>query len=399
MRLVMDVDYQDLCLSGYGDRESLRRLFAQAKDAGFEAMLFAPMVCGKAIYPSKVAGTMHKPSRTHRGSERIAQLMREFDVLDVVAKLAAEFDLKLMLYFRLLDDYFPELSEEFMEQHPQWWWQSRCGFYPLRGWPCYHYPQVREYKLRLLKEQLDYGFDEILFDLARSHSFYASPHREPDFFGFNEPIAEAFAARTGVDIRAYDHKKFLTVDQGVYKRIPFVYSVEYINAAQFDRSLWHWIKGEGFEAFLREARGLSGKRPTIALGAFTPPHPVAIEEIAPATFYLDANRLAAEGVIDGCLQSANWSSQKLTADLKSFMFPYYNGVRQEGKQVGAWLNDIFSPHGGEPSQFASVEQVKAYWHQHVVNSGMDFVVIHEADFILRHPNVATLWNTIASCPR
>jgi len=397
MQMILDVDYQDLCLSGHGSRDALRRLFEQSSQAGFSTILFAPMVCGKAIYPSKVAGTLHRPSRTHPGSEQIARLMREFDVMAEIVKLAGEFKLKLMLYFRLLDDYFPELEEEFLDSHPQWWWQSRCGTYFLRGWPCYHYPQVREYKLRLLKEQLDYGVDEVLFDLARSHSFYVSPHREPDFFGFNEPIAQALAARTGSDIRAYDHVKYLSLDQGVYERIPYIYSVEYINSAKFDRTLWHWIKGEGFEMFLREARDLLRGKTSIAQGIFAPPHPVATEEIAPASFYLDAAKLAREEVLDGVIASANWSKQKLTKDMKSFMFPHYDGVRQAGKQVGAWLNDIFSPHGGEISQFASVDQVQAYWQEHVAQSSMDFVVIHEADFIVRHPDAGRLWKTLVSC--
>jgi len=399
MQMILDVDYQDLCLSGHGGREALKRLFAQSKQAGFSTMLFAPMVCGKAIYPSQVAGTLHKPSRTHPGSEHIAQLMSEFDVMAEVTKLAKANDLKLMLYFRLLDDYFPELEEDYLGQHPQWWWQSRCGAYALQGWPCYHYPQVRQYKLRLLQEQLAYGVDEVLFDLARSHSFYVSPHREPNFFGFNDPVAQAFAARTGVDIRAYDHVKYLSLDQGVHERIPYIYSVEYVNPATFDRALWHWIKGEGFETFLRESRTLLGNKPAIALGAFAPPHPVATEEIAPANFYLDAANLARDGVLDGVLASANWSTQKLTPDLKSFLLPHYDGVRQAGKQVGAWLNDLFSPHGGESTQFATVQQVQAYWQKHVAPSDIDFVVLHEADFILRHPQASQIWNTLANYSR
>jgi hypothetical protein len=135
----------------------------------------------------------------------------------------------------------------------------------------------------------------------------------------------------------------------------------------------------------------------VALGAFTPPHPVAMERIAPASFYLDSAKLAREGVLDGVIQSANWSSQKLTTDMKSFMLPYHDGVRQAGKQVGVWLNDIFSPHGGETGQFAAADQVETYWQKHVADSSMDFVVVHEADFIVRHPQEGRLWKVLEAC--
>jgi hypothetical protein len=396
MKTILDVDYQDLCLSGHGDRDSLKRLFENARRGGVSSMLFAPMVCGKAIYPSKVAGTMSKVQHTHPGSPRIAALMAEFDVMDVVTRLAKEFELEFLLYFRLNDDFFPGIEEDYLDANPRWWWESRCGDYKFRGWPCYHFPEVRNHKLRLLQEQLAYGVDGVLFEMARSHSFYNSPHREPDFFGFNQPIADAMLAKTGVDIRAFDHMKHLVLEDGPFKRIPYIYSAEYIGAAKFDRQAWHWIKGEGFETFLREAHGVLGAQRALVQGAYMPPHPVALEEIAPATFYLDAAKLAREGVIDGVLNSSNWSKHTLTPDMESFMFPYFDGVRGAGKQVGTWLNDLFSPHGGEISQFASAKQIEAYWKQHVAPTSMDFVVLHEADFIVRHPDEAGVWKTLKS---
>lgn len=354
-------------------------------------MLVAPMACGKALYPSDVASRI-TAVRTNPGSDRVMEMTRRFDMLERCARLAEEFDLELLLYFRLNDDYFPGLEEDYLDAHPQWWWQSRCGLYPFRGWPCYHHPEVREYKLRLLQEQLKYGVDGALFEVARSHSFYVSPHRQPDFFGFNEPIAGEMRRRTGVDISAYDHMKFLTLDRGVFERIPYVYSAEYVGAAEFDAAAWHWIKGEGFETFLREARGLMKNQRILVQGAFAPPHPVAMEKLAPAMFWLDAAKLARDNVIDGALNSANWSQQKLTDSMELFMLPHFSGVRDAGKQIGAWLNDIFSPTGGEPAGMASIEQIDFYWNKHVAPSSMDFVVIHEADFINRHPQAEQAWN-------
>lgn len=399
MELILDVDYQDLCLSGHGDRECLKRLFGNAAGGGIRTILFAPMVCGKAIYPSKVAGTMHKLQRTHPGSERISELMRAFNVMEEVPRLAGECGLELLLYFRLNDDYFPGIEESFLDAHPHWWWESRCGDFQLRGWPCYHYPEVREYKLKLLQEQLHYGVDGVLFEVARSHSFYSSPHREPDFFGFNEPIANAMREKTGQDIRAFDHMKHLALDDGAFKRIPYIYSAQYVDAPDFDREAWHYVKGEGFEHYLRSARAMAKDKRVLLQGAYMPPHPVAIERIAPASFYLDAARLARDGVIDGVLNSSNWARHTLTPDLESFMFPYFDGVRSEGKSVGVWLNDIFSPSGGETSQFASATGVAQYWEKHVAPSSVDFAVIHEADFIVRHPDEQNVWQLLARCSR
>jgi hypothetical protein len=397
MRLILDVDYQDLCLSGHGDRASLRSLFEKAKLGGISTMLFAPMVCGKAIYPSRVAATMSKPVRTHPGSPNIAELMSQFDVISEVARLSREFGLELMLYFRLVDDFFPGLEEININAHPEWWWQSRCGDFPLRGWPCYHYPEVREYKLRLLKEHLSYGFDSVLFDVGRSHSFYASPHREPDFFGFNSPIVDAMRSSTGKDISSFDHLEYLVLDKDLFAKIPYIYSAKYVGAVEFDREAWHWEKGRGFEMFLREARKLAGEQTEVLLqGAYVPPHPVAIEGIAPASFYLDSSKLAAGNVIDGVLNSSNWSTHTLTPDMHSFMFPFYDGVRQAGKSVGTWLNDMFTPNGGDTLLYKPTDNIQKYWDQFVAKSGMDFVVIHEADFIVRHPQEHEVWRLLRS---
>lgn len=63
-------------------------------------------------------------------------------------------------------------------------------------------------------------------------------------------------------------------------------------------------------------------------------------------------------------------------------------------QLGTWLNDIFSPTGGEPTGMASIEEIDAYWDHHVAPSSMNFVVIHEADFINRHPQAEQVWKLL-----
>lgn len=388
MQTILDVDYSDECLLGHGDPDSIRRLFENAKEAGIDSILWAPLACGRAHYPSNVAKRIGDP-RHHPLSYRIGELQGKHDPLEVAVRLAREFDIELLFYFRLFDDYFPGLEEGFLDSRPDLWWQSRCGSFPFKGWPSYHQQEVRDYKMRLFRELLAYEPDGFVVEVSRSHSWYVTPHRGADFFGYEAPVAEEFERRHGVDIRAYDYVRHLTNDEGIYSGTPYTYSVEYEGTREFDREAWHWLKGEAVDSFVRELRAAAPGKRMLMQGGLCPPHPHATVEGAIAKYYIDANKLAADGIIDGYSYSHNFKGFESVADIDGFYFPYFDGVRQAGKPVGGWLNDILTPDGGY-NGIVGLDEVRAYIER-IQETSLDYVVLHQSDFIARHPQSAEVW--------
>jgi hypothetical protein len=364
----------------------MKKMFDRSNAACIDSILWAPMVCGKAHYPSKVA-TPIGDSRTHAGTHYIAELARLFDPLEKAVEFSREYDMELLFYFRLFDDFYPGLEEDFLDSRPDLWWQSRCGHFNLRGWPSYAQPEVRDYKMRLFKELLGYGPDGFMIEIGRSHSMYANPERAANFFGYEAPVAQEFERRYGVDIRQFDYMNGVMNKQGIYANIPYAYEVEYVNAAPFDLEAWHWLKGEYVDSFVREMRAASPGKAMFLQSGICPPHPgTRYEETA--KFYVDANALAADGIIDGYSQSGNFKS-KSSAEIDAHFFPYYDGVRAAGKPVGVWLNDILTADGGHGA-LAATEDIAGYIDR-ALDTTMDFAIIHEADFMTRHEESDEVW--------
>lgn len=387
MQKILDNDYFDLCLSGLGDLDSLSRLFEQAKGAGFDSMLWSTMIGGKAHFHSKVASRLGTPP-LHPGSWRIPELLARFDPLEKAIELAHQHDMKLIFYFRLLDGFYIGLEEDFFKNRPDLWWQSRCGEIPFRGWPCYHQPEVREYKMRLFRELAAYQPDGFMIDVGRSHAPYANPQRCSQFFGFDTPVAEEYLQRYGVDIRGFDYIEPLQNEEGMYGAVPFVHGAEYVNAAEFDHDAWNWLKGESIDSFIREMRAAAPEATLMLQSGLCPPHSLALADTSPAQFYLDANQLAADGIIDGYSFSRNFIRQT-PAQIEAFFFPHFQGVREAGKAVGVWLNDALIADGGT-GRFIDVGGLRDYIER-VNHTSLDYVVIHEADFILRHQQPNKIW--------
>lgn len=390
MRTILDLDYHDLCLSGNGDIPALNALFRDAKAAGFDTILWAPMVCGKAHYPSRVARPFTAADKMHRGSELVTALLGKFDPLQEAVRLGREFGLKILFYFRLFDDYYPGLECDYLQARPHLWWQSRCGAFAFQGWPCYHQPEVRDYKMRLFREQAAYGADGFLIEVGRSHSYFTTPHRAFDFFGFDEPVAAEFKRRHGIDIRDFKFSEPLVNAEGIYAGLPFVYSAEYEGAADFDREAWHWLKGESIDSFIRELRAAAPGRELLMQGGLCPPHPGALEDSV-AKFYIDANQLATAGVIDGYSISQNFKPSS-SAEIDAAFSPYFDGLRAASKPLGGWLNDILTADGGH-GQFATLQSIENYLER-AKNTSLDYFIIHEADFIVRHEQAAEVWRAL-----
>lgn len=391
MRTILDVDYHDDCLFGNGDLDSMKRVFSKAKQSGFDTISWAPMVCGKAHFPSNVA-TRIGDNKLHKGAPLVTELLGKFDPLEEAVKLSREFEMEIVFYFRFFDDYFPGLEDDFLTSRPGLWWQSRCGNYHLKGWPCYAQPAVRDYKMRLFKELAAYGPDGFMIEIARSHSMYTDPQRTPNFFGYDEPVAQEFKRRHGVDIRDFEYLDFLANEDGIYSNVSYTYSANYVGAADFDLEAWHWLKGEFVDSFIRDLKATTPASTFLLQGGVCPPHPAALDTGDVVKYYIDTNKLAIDGIIDGQSHSGNFKA-KTSREIDSFFFPYLQPMRNNGTPVGVWLNDILTANGGHGA-LADLESISAYIDR-AKETEMDYVIIHESDFITRHEQSDAVWELMA----
>lgn len=386
-RLTMDTDYADLAWIGHGEKRDLLDLFDNLALAGFDATIWDTNWCGTALYHSSLLPVFRNAIRWAT-SQPLADMLKSRDPLSEAIELGHERGVKVLSYFRLLEEaYAPFDGHAFFREHPEYWWQTRCGMYRMVGWPLYNYPEVREHMLSRVDDLVSHGVDGFLFGLARTHIPYLLAYRWGDgnCFGFNPPVVEEFRRRTGVDLSTFSHvEEGATADHG---GMPFVYEHRWVGTEPYDVWEFRRLLGEGFDQFLREVRrrhpdtyiaiecgdGASGGTP---------------EELVAEPFRIDLEGLIADGTVDEYAQSRNYRGQ----DLTSALLPRYQHIRDAGRQLTAWLNDIFSPTGGGDERM-SVAAVAEYVDR-FLDSGLDGALIHESAFLLQTEDPPAMWREL-----
>ena len=388
-RLVMDVDYYDLAYHGYG-REELKGVLDRCAKAGVQTIVMSVIFGGYAQYHSKILPLYDGKDR-RIGSKQAAAIYKTFDPLAAVVELGKERGIDVLAYYRMYDHYWPGLCDKNIDNMEHGWWESRCGRFQFKGWPCYAEPQVMEYSLNLVSEIASYGVG-FMFGLTRSHSLYCSPYRQPHFFGFNQPIADEYARRYGVDIRAFDYCEDHMSHEGYLGNTPwpFLNEVEYVGASEFDLVKWHWLKGEEAATFLRNVRKILGDETHIAIEAspYACPPVADPADTIPAKLYVDPVALAKDGTINEWMVQGNFRN----TDFQSQILPAFQGVREAGAEINLWLNDVLASDGGSGGA-ASIPQIEQYL-QTATASDFSSFTFHEADFIEQHPEAKQVWRIL-----
>lgn len=386
--LTMEVDYDSLARDGCG-REGVERLFDRCADVGVTQVIWSVGFAGTADYPSKI---MPHAAGADRGqhSIRAAEIKNQYDPLATAVELAQKHGIKLLAYFRMFDDYWPGMVDKFVDSLSDGWWASRCGRFHLKGWPCYWLDEVRKYKLSVVKEIAEYGVDGFVFGATRSHSFYVCPYTQPHFFGYNQPVASEFLRRYGVDISKFDY----CVDhwtKDADSGFDVINGTEHVGAIEFDKAQWNWLKGESVTQFIREARKDLGGQCHLALeaGIYACPPVADPEDPMPAKLFLDPTAMAQEGIIDEWIIPGAFRD----TDFDALILSNFGGVQDAGACLNVWLNDIFSPTGGETEKWAACHDIEAYIER-VMKSSLRAMTLHEAAFLLRHPNSEHIWKIL-----
>jgi hypothetical protein len=388
-RLVMDIDWSDLTGINHGGPEALDALFDRMAQTGFDAVNIDCLWCGTAMYHSKRIPVFENPMRWRSGQNTADQL-KKWDPLARAVKLGRQHKIQVMAYYRLTEEaYGPYDGDDFFRKNPEYWWQTRCGQYRMVGWPCFNYPQVREHMMERVADLVDHGVEGILLGHSRTHIPYFVPYRwgqDGNAFGFNPPVVAEFKKRYGVDLSKFNYvEDVASADHG---GLPFVYERRWVDAEPFDMWAFRRLLGEGYELFYREIRRRFPKL-YIALEVGLPDTSGGPEDDPrPVMFRIDLEKLCRENIIDEYILGRNYRSEKLP----DLLLPRYQHVLDSGRNLTAWLNDIFTATGGNSK--AATDQEVADYVNHVLAAKLPGAVIHEAAFLLERQNPDTAWKIL-----
>lgn len=387
-KLTIEVDYDSLARDGYG-YEAVVSLIEKCFKVGVSKLIWSVGFAGTADYSSKIL-PRDVGSKKDVHSIKAAEIKRQFDPLSAAVELSHKYGIQVITYFRMFDDYWPGIIDKFIDSLPDGWWASRCGRFHLKGWPCYWLDEVRKYKLSIIREIVEYGVDGFMFGVTRSHSFYVCPYTQAHLFGYNQPVADEFLSRYGVDIRKFDYCKDCWT-QNSDQNFPFLSGTEYIGEEPFDKAKWHMLKGESVTQFIREAREELGSNYHFALEAsiYACPPVADADDPMPAKFFIDPAAMASESIIDEWVIPGVFKD----IDFDSLILDNFKSVQDAGVSLNIWLNDIFSPSGGETGKWSLFDDIKAYIER-FTRSSLDALTLHEAAFLLRHPDTERIWEVL-----
>jgi len=120
------------------------------------------------------------------------------DTLAAAVEYGNKVGIEVIAWMTLEDSHGPGSSSRLAHEHPEWMTVDRCGrrYYRLCGWA---FPQVREWKLNLVREIMAYNPDGLLLDLGRFAYVTDPPTFGVSTGGYEEPMVEAFKEETGRD--------------------------------------------------------------------------------------------------------------------------------------------------------------------------------------------------------
>ncbi|MGI6459034.1 MAG: hypothetical protein ACOX5J_02880 [Candidatus Hydrogenedentales bacterium] len=136
--------------------------------------------------------------------------------------------MKALIWIDMYDHFYPGYRSKFLEEHPHCVWTARDGKLRFPGLISYAFPEARAFCVALATELLALGADGIHCSTS-AHCRHMPNSHTTDFYGYEEPVVEAFQACYGVDIRTAD---------------------------DFDKEAWHDLKGDFVVQLYRELAAL-----------------------------------------------------------------------------------------------------------------------------------------------
>jgi hypothetical protein len=361
----------------------VRHMLTACKEAGWSRVLWRCCDAGQATYASKVmtpglkpeADTIFSP-QTDQGRAAVKHLLPnltaeqsaktlkqmepidygQFDSLAAAVKIGHEIGLQIHAWVSINeDDHGWGWRSEFAKAHPEFRWVRRDGS-SYHSQLSFAFPEVRAYKLSILKEILGgYAVDGIFLDWIRTGDIRDNPQNDEKGianYGYETPNVERFKQLYGKDPRDLPP----------------------------DDEAWAKVRGEGSTQFMREARKLAAtsKRPVPICAMVGHPwhYRGTIDRIAgnPKGLLLDVRTWADEGLVDSVI-AAGYYRDGGTPEMA------YKALKEEtGAKLDVWTYAWVPQNVGEFDRDFNLAK----------NLGAKKILFWEADYIDDRANAAEL---------
>lgn len=346
---------------------------AAAREGNTDVFLWRVSACGSMTYWSNVESRISDNGDFRSFAKAVARTLTYFDPLAEGVKAAHAVGKPLYAWMTLFDEALFCSNSRILQQHPEFCWVDRSGYIHNKGLACYDYDEVFEFRLKIVRELLDYGVDGLYLSM-RSHSGQVCPFKQPDMFGFNDPIVAEYKRRFGVNLRDIDdclpvHHSPASVQEFIYK------------APEFDVDAWHRLKGESLTRLLGAIRDIAGPEFPIWMCILGPYegqdldfHAARLDDLSEGLFpsarlHTDWHQWLDKGYVDGLVicprdtlppRSAVGPFQFAAGDLRKKLgwFSHLGGRRMPWEKVGELaqsVEDINYIHAILPYEAANFE--------------------------------------------
>lgn len=194
---------------------TVRYVLTRCKEFGMKRIYWRTFDAGFSTYNSKLAEKFahDKHDDYYQYSEGWIPKLRseevlsrkdfgDYDSLEAAVRIGHELGLEIYGWISINeDDHGFGFKSKFTREHPEFRWVRRNGF-RYYSQLSFAFKEVREYKLGLVKEILEYNIDGLFLDWTRTGDIRDNPQTDPEGFadcGYETPNIELFKELYGID--------------------------------------------------------------------------------------------------------------------------------------------------------------------------------------------------------
>jgi uncharacterized lipoprotein YddW (UPF0748 family) len=191
----------------------VRQILDRAKQCGWDRVYWRCLDGGRALYPSNILEPLHYLDEENylddNGRSDLRAVLEQydwgsFDALAEAINYGHQIGVEVHAWLSINeDDHGYGWTSNYTRAHPESRWVKRDGTV-FRSQQSFALPEVRDYKLAVLQEILDYQPDGIFFDWIRTGDVRDNPQTDSAgvaLYGYEAPNINRFVDLYGVDPR------------------------------------------------------------------------------------------------------------------------------------------------------------------------------------------------------
>jgi uncharacterized lipoprotein YddW (UPF0748 family) len=195
-------------------REGLREWVGRCRDLGITRLYFRVSNYGDFLHHTRIERRIspvlakdYLDADKKMAMVETCEMVRSFDVLAAVTEDAHSLGMEVVPWITLSDEGIPEdCYTKFASAHSEYLMRDREGKRYDRSLS-FAYPEVRAYRIELIRELQEYGTDGIFLDFTRwlwkghveARGCSLVDDESVCLFGYDEPVVQEYREKTGKD--------------------------------------------------------------------------------------------------------------------------------------------------------------------------------------------------------